>query len=133
MRRLSFPMVLAAVLAACTDDPFVAPIIDAEATAPPAARVWFTGSPEVTAALALMDSVMAQPDLPLVIIDGIIQQAESVSQIPRDQIRTAMTVRATTCVLFGPARVRTVLLVTTAAGLTPPERRLAARPSPRTR
>lgn len=108
-----------ASLSACVDDPLLAP---AAREGPPPdeeeeeelSPVWFTGTPEITAALALIDRVMATPHVNLlVIVDGTISRAPDLRALPRASIRTAELVRGTSCWTYGKPEELNVLVVKT--------------------
>lgn len=110
---------LVASLTACVDDPLLAP--SAREGPPPdqeeegLAPVWFTGTPEITAALALIDRVLGTPHVNLmVIVDGAIRPPPDLRAIPRESIRKAELVRATSCWTFGKPEEFHVLIVGTA-------------------
>jgi hypothetical protein len=115
---------LMASLTACVDDPLLAPSAregppreeeEEEEEEEELSPVWFTGTPEITAAVALVDSMLATPhaDL-LVVLDGTILRPSSLKEIPRDLIRRAEVLRATSCGLYGSERETHVLLILTA-------------------
>jgi hypothetical protein len=112
-------LVALALLSGCVDDPLTGPVDRGERPVEEAERertpVWFTGTPEVTAAIALVERVLATPhDDLLVIVDGSFRRTSDLPQLPRALIRKAQLVRATACATFGPPRDLFVLVVVTA-------------------
>lgn len=109
--RSSFPALVAISLCACTDG-LTAPSASRESPEAPTARLEFTDNPERTAALALIDSVLAT-DTPLIIIDGVIQQHAGLAAVSRDRVARAELVRGSVCALYGEQRVLLILMVAT--------------------
>lgn len=111
MRSLSLAIV-AVSLSACAAE-LTAPSASRGSTEAPTARLEFTDSPDRTAALALIDSVLAKPDSALIIVDGVIQQSDGLAVISRDRVSHAELVRTTPCALYGRQRVWLVLMIST--------------------
>lgn len=105
--------VVAVTLCACTDG-LTAPSASRESPEAPTARGEFTDSTDRSAALALIDSVLAKSDSALIIVDGVIQQLAGLAVMPRDRVSHAELVRVTACALYGRQRVWLVLMVSTA-------------------
>jgi len=111
MRSLLLALV-AVSLCACTDG-LTAPSASHESPEAPTARLEFTDSPDRTAALALIDSVLLTPDSALIIVDGVIRQPHGLTVISRDRVSHAELVRTTACALYGLQRIWLVLMVST--------------------
>ena len=110
MRSL-FLALVAVSLCACTDG-LTAPT-SRDLPEVPTARLELTDSPDRTAALALIDSVLLTPDSALIIVDGVIRQPDGLLVISRDRVSHAELVRTTACALYGQQRIWLVLMVST--------------------